>query len=68
MDFKVLKVVSSGLLHNTFVEVDGKPIGGVTKIELVPISAENQQITLKIELEDFEMDVDCHPFRTIEKE
>lgn len=63
MDFKVLKVISKGLLHNTYVEVDGQPIGGVTKIELVPISTENHIFTLKLELEDFEMNVDCHPFR-----
>lgn len=68
MDFKVLKVVSNGLLHNTYVEVDGQPIGGVTKIELVPISVENRQFTLKLELEDFEMNIDCHPFKESKKE
>lgn len=68
MEFKVLKVVSGGLLHNTYVEVDGKAIGGVTKIELVPISVENRQFTLKLELEDFEMNIGCHPFRENDKD
>ena len=67
MNFKPIKVVSNGTFCDTFVMVGDQNIGGVTKIEVKPLDVDNQIFKLVLEFEDFEMDMNCHPFKQEEK-